>query len=78
MSTRCQVQLVFEGNDWNTGEAKTFWDKSIVLYHHCDGYPENMIPVLIRAYGSGMAGIVGDYLSYHEDIYEKLGEANDS
>jgi len=68
MSTRCQVQLVFEGNDWKTGEAKTFWKNSIVLYHHWDGYPENMIPVLIRAYGSGMAGIVGDYLAYNEDL----------
>ena len=68
MSTRCQVQLVFEGNDWKTGETKTFWENSVVLYHHCDGYPENMIPVLIRAYGSGMAGIVGDYLSYNEDL----------
>jgi hypothetical protein len=41
MSTRCQVKI--EGVDLEKGEA-------ITLYHHCDGYPSNMVPLLARAY----------------------------
>ena len=43
MSTRCQVKVIQEGmgNDWN---------EEITLYHHTDGYPENMIPVISKAF----------------------------
>ena len=41
MSTRCQVQII--GIDINP-------DK-FTLYHHCDGYPTNMLPLLASAEG---------------------------
>ena len=63
MSTRCQVQIKFEGNHEN----------DVTLYHHWDGYPENMIPLLIRAYGMGKAGIIRDYLIYNDDL-SKMGK----
>jgi hypothetical protein len=37
MSTRCQVKV-------------TQPNESITLYHHTDGYPEYMIPMIARAY----------------------------
>jgi len=42
MSTRCQVKVVQEGLDWG---------QEITLYHHTNGYPENMIPTIARAFG---------------------------
>jgi len=41
MSTRCQVQVIQEGLEW---------DQKIMLYHHTDGYPSNMIKVIKKAY----------------------------
>ena len=41
MSTRCQVKVT--GIDIN-GSA------SFTLYHHCDGYPSNMVPLIQKAY----------------------------
>ena len=43
MSTRCQVKVIQEGmgNDWK---------EEVTLYHHYDGYPENMIPVINKAF----------------------------
>jgi len=36
MSTRCQVKVV----------QTELWDDAVTLYHHCDGYPENIIPLI--------------------------------
>lgn len=41
MSTRCQVKVV--SKDFEKGTA-------ITLYHHCDGYPSNMVPLIASAY----------------------------
>lgn len=46
MSTRCQVKV-------------TNGDEKLTLYHHTDGYPENMIPTIQEAwekYGKGWEG----------------------
>lgn len=40
MSTRCQVRIETEGLSWKEER----W-----LYHHWDGYPENMIPIINQA-----------------------------
>ena len=40
MSTRCQVRVKSEGLSWKEER----W-----LYHHWDGYPENMIPIINEA-----------------------------
>jgi len=40
MSTRCQVRIQTEGLSWKEER----W-----LYHHWDGYPENMIPIINQA-----------------------------
>ena len=39
VSTRCQVR-VEDGQDWSV----------VTLYHHCDGYPEAMLPVIRHAW----------------------------
>lgn len=44
MSTRCQVKVVQTGLPW---------DQEITLYHHTDGYPSNIIPLIHRAYHYG-------------------------
>jgi len=41
MSTRSQVIVIQEGLDW---------EESITLYHHWDGYPSGIIPLLWLAY----------------------------
>jgi len=58
MSTRCQVKV-------------NGLDESVTLYHHCDGYPENMIPLIKQAFDFGnkswkltRAGKVASYLCY--------------
>lgn len=40
MSTRCQVTVIQEGMPWP--ERST-------LYHHSDGYPENIVPLIGKA-----------------------------
>tara|TARA_Y100001963_G_C6740344_1_gene428626 strand:- start:980 stop:1447 length:468 start_codon:yes stop_codon:yes gene_type:complete len=40
MGTRCQVRVKSEGLSWNEER----W-----LYHHWDGYPENMVPIINKA-----------------------------
>ncbi len=42
MSTRSQVRI--ESKDYR-GETRAF-----TLYHHCDGYPEYMLPCLVEAW----------------------------
>jgi hypothetical protein len=40
MSTRCQVEIMPNGN----------YGSPILLYHHTDGYPEYMLPIIRNAY----------------------------
>ncbi len=40
MSTRCQVKVIQIGLDW---------EEEVTLYHHSDGYPEWMVPVIAAA-----------------------------
>lgn len=42
MSTRCQVKVTQEG----MGD----WKDEITLYHHCDGYPTNMLALFKEAW----------------------------
>ncbi len=59
MSTRCQVRI----NQTGMG-----WDTSVTLYHHCDGYPSAMVPLIQKSYetygGSWKAGRAGHAASY--------------
>jgi hypothetical protein len=36
MATRSQIQVIQEG----------IWDEKITLYHHWDGYPDNILPII--------------------------------
>ena len=50
MSTRAQVQVYQDGPGW---------DERVTLYHHCDGYPNGMMPLFREAfekYGQGWEG----------------------
>jgi len=40
MSTRCQVKVIQEGMGW---------EEAVTLYHHTDGYPEYMVPLIYQA-----------------------------
>jgi hypothetical protein len=42
MSTRCQVKIKEFG--------VTDPDNEFTLYHHCDGYPSSMVPLIAAAY----------------------------
>lgn len=42
MSTRCQVQIKSQGLSFGDTEL-------ISLYHHCDGYPTNILPLIRKA-----------------------------
>lgn len=46
MSTRCQVEVTSSGLEWKD---------SVMLYHHCDGYPSNMLPLIYEAYKTAVA-----------------------
>ena len=50
MSTRCQVQVIQEG---------LTWDGKVTLYHHCDGYPTNILPLIRSAFGAGSGWQLG-------------------
>lgn len=61
MSTRCQVHVV--ENDGNQP-----WER-LTLYHHCDGYASNMLPLIASAFKArtkgwegGRAGKVASFL----------------
>lgn len=64
MSTRCQLQVVQVGIEW---------DEKITLYHHYDGYPENIVKLVEDTYkiwGSswkaGRAGKVASFLCWKD------------
>jgi hypothetical protein len=40
VSTRCQVVVIQEGLGWK---------EKVTLYHHSDGYPENIVPLINKA-----------------------------
>jgi len=51
MSTRCQVKVT--GTDINGSDSFT-------LYHHCDGYPDYMLPLIAKGHiDSWQAGRIG-------------------
>lgn len=51
MSTRCQVKVT--GTDINNAD-------SVTLYHHCDGYPEYMLPTIANGWrDTWQAGRIG-------------------
>lgn len=68
MSTRCQVQIK------QTRELQG-WDDLISLYHHWDGYPEHMLPIIYRAFKNA-SKIPADYkhLGSNPNAF-KLGRA---
>jgi hypothetical protein len=51
MSTRCQVRI--ESKDGN--------QEVMMLYHHCDGYPSNIIPLIVKAFEAGQELSNGGY-----------------
>lgn len=69
MSTRCQVRI--EGCEGS--------DDVITVYHHCDGYPSWMVPLIEKAYRKAIMPIdyettVGDKTVVHQ--YEHAGMLN--
>jgi hypothetical protein len=76
MSTRCQVQII-----------EKFQEKHnmITLYHHSDGYPEYMVPVIYKAYicedhgknEKTRAGKVARLLCYADPMGFVLEQGND-
>lgn len=48
MSTRCQVQV--EGRYYESNKDN---EEAFMLYHHCDGYPSNIIPLIVKAFEAG-------------------------
>ena len=44
MSTRCQVKVLAGGTC--AGHEK----QAVTLYHHCDGYPTNMLSLMLSAF----------------------------
>lgn len=66
MGTRCQVHVVQE----NVG-----WEQAVFLYHHFDGYPENILPLIGAAelsipanerWKAGRTGIAAAFLCYSD------------
>ena len=75
MSTRCQVQVIQEGLDW---------EEKVTLYHHTDGYPEYMIPTIKKAYDydcetwvKGRAGKVASILCWADPAVFEPEEGHD-
>ncbi len=65
MSTRAQVQVIQEGLGW---------EESVTLYHHTDGYPSNIVPLIQKAYQydcsyqKGRAGKVASLLCFTDPM----------
>jgi hypothetical protein len=59
MSTRCQVKVEQTGLGW---------DEAVTLYHHYDGYPSNMLPLIQKGFelsgGGWRAGRAGKAASF--------------
>ena len=76
MSTRCQVQIIEKFRDSIN---------VITLYHHSDGYPEYMVPVIYKAYNyegsfkeeKAKAGIVASLLCWADPMGFELEQGND-
>jgi hypothetical protein len=67
MSTRCQVQVIQESEHW---------EDKITLYHHWDGYPENIIPLIYKAYCYGNSPFADNENYYKTDLMkERAGKA---
>lgn len=81
MSTRCQVKIVQEGMRHQ---------EAVTLYHHWDGYPKNMVALIVAAgmsipikekWKAGRTGHVASFLCYAdpggfepEDSHELHGD----
>ena len=53
MSTRCQVRIS-SGNELSKNSPDFFApEPDTMLYHHCDGYPSNMIPIIAKTFRWG-------------------------
>jgi len=65
MATRAQVQVVQEGLSW---------DQRITLYHHLDGYPRNIIPLMQKA--RTMVGHAGWMADLPEADRERMVKTN--
>jgi hypothetical protein len=59
MSTRCQVEVKAGGFH--------FGSETVVLYHHCDGYPTHMLPVIAKAYKAAIAPRVYGMVTLKQD-----------
>ena len=66
MSTICQIIVEQEGLKVFKDEKP--WEETRMLYHHFDGYPQNIIPLLVKAFiiseGGWEAGRAGKVASY--------------
>jgi hypothetical protein len=56
MSTRCQSRII-AGNK----EDNSQFSEDVSLYHHCDGYPEWMVPLFWKAYQFGITPFVPEW-----------------
>jgi len=56
MSTRCQVRIL-AGNKEDNGQ----FSEDVTIYHHCDGYAENMVPLFWKAYQFGIVPIIPEW-----------------
>ncbi len=72
MSTRCQVKVT--GTDINSSESFT-------LYHHCDGYPSYMLPVIasghIASWQAGRIGKAAAMVASSDPLGFELEQGND-
>ena len=72
MSTRCQVKVT--GTDFNNSP-------DISLYHHCDGYPSYMLPLIGQAYidcwQAGRVGKAAAMLCANDPTGYEIEQGND-
>lgn len=56
MGTRCQTRVI-AGNKENNGQ----FSEDLTIYHHYDGYAENMVPLFWRAFQFGITPFIPDW-----------------
>lgn len=66
MSTRCQVKVIQEGMPWEAERT---------LYHHCDGYPEHMLPAFRAAWDEAREYLNNEHVYSRRGDYWELGRA---
>lgn len=70
MSTRCQVRTIEAGLPWNNEDHNV-----LMMYHHWDGYPTNMLKLILEGYEKAIAPRVYEGISFK---YDKSWEAGRS